>query len=318
MNSHFDQIDTRLYVRVAKLYYENGFTQSEIGEKLGYSRVTIHRILNRAIELGIVEIKINLPENENFELEQDLIVKYNLRDAVVVSDPEGEDSLYLVLAKGAVDWLNRYLKNGMRVGLGLGRTISHLPMVFSPDSPLDCIFSEIVGGASDHSGGFAKYNVTSRMAELAGGKAEFLYAPNLVSNAEVQKALLNEPSISAALERARKCDIVIQSIGTVDDSAILFVEKKITLAELDSLRKAGAVGDALGHYFDINGELVDTFVDDRIIGIDLYDLKKIPWSVLVAGGETKNLAIRSAMKGSFFNVLVTSAGTARHLLFEKG
>jgi DNA-binding transcriptional regulator LsrR (DeoR family) len=318
MNTHLDQIDTWLYVRVAKLYYENGFTQSEIGDKLGYSRVTIHRILNRAIELGIVEIKINLPQNEFFELEQDLIVKYGLRDAVVVPDPESGDSLYLALAKGAVEWLTRYLKSGMRVGLGLGRTISHLPMVFSPDSPLDCTFTEIVGGASDHSGGFAKYNVTSRMAELAGGKAEFLYAPNLVSNAEVQKALLNESSISAALQRARKCDIVIQSIGTVDDSAILYVEQKISLADLEDLRQAGAVGDALGRYFDLNGNLVDTFMDERIIGIDLNDLKKIPWSVLVAGGDGKNQAILSAIKGHFFNVLVTCAGTARYLLSGNG
>ena len=294
-----------------------GFTQNEIGEKLGYSRVTIHRILGRAIELGIVEIKINAPHNQNFDLEQDLIVKFNLRDAVVVGDPEGDDSIYLALARGAADWLKRMLKGGMRVGLGLGRTISHLPLVFSTDSSIDCTFIEIVGGASDHSGGFAKYNITSKMAEIAGGKAEFLYAPNLVSNAEIRNALVNEPSISAALDRARHSDIVIQSIGTVDDSAILYVEKKITLDELKSLRSSGAVGDALGHYFNQNGEIISTFLDGRIIGIGLDDLKKIPWSVLVAGGEGKKTVVEAAMKGNFFNVLITNAETAKYLLSQK-
>ena len=314
MFNQIDQAEYRLCVRVARLYYESGFTQSEIGQKLGYSRVTIHRIINRAIELGIVEIKINAPKSENFDLEQDLIVKYNLRDAVVVANPEGDETNYLALARGAAEWLKRSLKSGMRVGLGLGRTISHLPLVFSTDTSIDCTFIEIVGGASDHSGGFAKYNITSKMAEIAGGKAEFLYAPNFVSSAEVQKALLNEPSISAALDRARNSDIVIQSIGTVDDSAILYVEKKITLEELKSLRMAGAVGDALGHYFDENGEIVSTFLDNRIIGISLEDLKKISWSVLVAGGDEKKSVIRAAMKGRLFNVIVTNSNTAKYLL----
>lgn len=314
MFNQIDQDEYRLCVRVARLYYESGFTQNEIGEKLGYSRVTIHRILNRAIELGIVEIKINAPQNQNFDLEQGLIVKYDLRDAVVVADPEGDETIYTALARGAAEWLKRSLKSGMRVGLGLGRTISHIPLVFSTDNSLDCTFIEIVGGASDHSGGFAKYNITSKMAEIAGGKAEFLYAPNFVSSAEVQKALLNEPSISTALDRARSADIMIQSIGTVDYSAILYVEKKITLDELKSLQNAGAVGDALGHYFDKNGEIVSTFLDDRIIGIGLDDLKKVPWSVLVAGGEEKEAVIGAAMKGKFFNVLITNAKTAKYLL----
>lgn len=317
MFNQIDQAEYRLCVRVARLYYDSGFTQNEIGEKLGYSRVTIHRILGRAIELGIVEIKINAPHNQNFDLEQDLIVKFNLRDAVVVGDPEGDDSIYLALARGAADWLKRMLKGGMRVGLGLGRTISHLPLMFSTDSSIDCTFIEIVGGASDHSGGFAKYNITSKMAEIAGGKAEFLYAPNLVSNAEIRNALVNEPSISAALDRARHSDIVIQSIGTVDDSAILYVEKKITLDELKSLRSSGAVGDALGHYFNQNGEIISTFLDGRIIGIGLDDLKKIPWSVLVAGGEGKKTVVEAAMKGNFFNVLITNAETAKYLLSQK-
>ena len=314
MPTYLDPVDQRLTIRFAQLYYENRMTQNEIGKKLGFSRVTIHRILNRAIELGIVEIKINASQSEFFDLEHELIVKYGLRDAVVVPDPEGEESVYLSLAKGAADWLKRSLKSGMRVGLGLGRTISHIPRVFSPESPTDCTFIEIVGGASDHSGGFAKYNITSKMAELAGGKAEFLYAPNLVSNATIQKALLEEPSISEALGRARKSDIVMQSIGTVDDTAILYVEKKISLKELENLRQLGAVGDALGQYFDVNGKIISTFLDDRIIGIDLKDLKKIPWSVLVAGGEDKNHVIHSAMKGKFFNVLITTASSSRYLL----
>ncbi len=314
MSNQIDQAEYRLCARVAKLYYESGFTQNEIGEKLGYSRVTISRILTRAIELGIVEIKINAPQGDSFDLEQNLIVKFGLRDAVVVPDPEGEETIYITLARGAADWLKRYLKNGMRVGLGLGRTISHIPTVFSVESPIDCTFIEIVGGASDHSGGFAKYNITSKMAELAGGKAEFLYAPNMVSSAELQKTLVNEPSISEALNRARKSDIVMQSIGTVDDSAILYVEKKITEQELRSLQASNAIGDALGHYFDENGNVVSTFLDNRIIGITLDDLKKIPWSVLIAGGEEKNSVVEAAMKGNFFNVLITNTETAKYLV----
>lgn len=307
--------ECRNCVKVAKLYYEGSLTQQEIARMLGFSRIKVHRILNQARDLGIVEIKIHTPANEKFiEQEHQLILEHNLRDALVVPAAMGKEPIYDNLAQGAARWLASKLEPGIRIGLGLGRTISYLPKYFNVSSQVECIFTEIVGGSLENSGGIAKYNVTSKLADIAGGRAELMYAPNMVSNPALRQSLISEPAVADAFERARSCDIVLQSVGTVDETAILYVEDRIERADLERLQAAGAVGDALGHYFDVNGQPVSTFMDDRVIGIELKDLKNIPWSVVVAGGEEKHTVIQAALRGGYFNVLITDTDTAAFLL----
>lgn len=306
----------RQLVKVAKLYYQYDFTQGEIASRLGYSRVKIHRMLRAAKEMGIVKIKIDTGSLGYVDFENQLMVKYNLRDVIIVPTQPNRSDQYLSLAKGAVEWLSGQLTPGIRVGLGLGRTISHLPQVFEARRQIDCTFTEIVGAASDHSLGFAPYNITSRMAEIVGGQAEFFYAPTYVSSSELRRSMFAEPSIQRALERARGCDIVLQSVGPVDKSALLHVRGLLTDRGLKELRELGAVGDAMGHFFDENGQEVDAEINQLVIGIDLTDLRRIPWSVVIAGGEEKHAAIDAALKGELFNVVITDVDTAENLINE--
>jgi DNA-binding transcriptional regulator LsrR (DeoR family) len=310
--------ELRQIVRVAKLYYDFDLTQNQIAERLGLSRVKIHRLLNTAKEVGVVKIKIDAEDSGFLDIENSLVKTFNLRDALVVPSQTNQEDLYLALGKGSSEWLIPKLKPGIRVGLGLGRTISHLPKIFSPNQRVDCIFTEVVGGASDHSGGFSSYNVTSKMAELTGGRAEFFYAPTYVSSPELKLELLKEPSIMRALENARQCDIVMQSVGPVDETALLYQHKFISKQDLDEFKQTGAVGDALGHFFNQNGEELPAFTGAHMIGLDLADLKKISWSVCIAGGPEKTDVIHAALRGGIFNVLITDVHTAEEFISKEG
>lgn len=315
--SDIDPEELYLLLRIANLYYENNLTQDQIGQKLGYSRVSIHRFLDRAVKLGLVQFLIHDPGNNFLNLENQLIVKYNLRDVVVVPDPDENMSLYTQLARGGAKWLEKKLKPGLRIGLGLSRTISHLPQEFHPQNKFDCFFTEVVGSASDHSSGLAKYNVTANLAGIVGGVPEIFYSPNYVSDEKLFAMLMREATIINSIERAKKSDIVLQSIGTVDENAILYTEGHISKQEVEDLMKENAIGDILGHYFNADGDIVPTFMDKRVIGIKPDDLKKIEWSVLIAGGDDKKPPIRAILKNSFFNVLITNFSIAEYLLNEE-
>jgi DNA-binding transcriptional regulator LsrR (DeoR family) len=306
----------RLTVKVAKLYYEDGLTQNEIAKMLGYSRIKIHRLLRTAKDAGIVNIQILTPDSDFYDLERLLIKNFNLRDALIVPTKSPGSELYLSLAGGAVSWLKMRLEDSIRVGLGLGRTISHLPQVFQVSDKISCTFTEIVGAASDYSQGFTNLNITSQMAEIAGGEAEFFYAPTVVSSPALKQKLIAEPSVKKALERARNCDIILQSVGPVDNSALLYLHGYLNDDDLQSLRDMGAVGDALGHYFDASGKPVRTLTDELMIGLELEDLRTVPWSVLIAGGDDKQVAIQAALRGDYFNVLITDEMTAQTLTLE--
>jgi len=304
--------DYRLCVQAAMLYYQDGLTQREIGEKLGYSRIKINRVLSLAREIGILEIRIKAPPDWHLDLGTDLLRMFGLRDAVVVPSSGEGDTLVSALAEGAATWLSEQLEPGMRVGFGIGRTVSRLPETFHVDQPIDCTFIEVVG--SIYAQEWDRFDVTSRMAQLAGGSREILQSPRVVTDPDLGALLAREPSVADALNRARESDIIIQSVGPVDTSAILFQSGVLGPDDLEELRNRGAVGDALAYYYDIRGNRVRSRTDSNLIGIDLDDLKNVPRSVVVAGGERKVDPILGALRGGYFNVLVTDATTARSLL----
>lgn len=304
-------------VRISWLYYMEGLTHREIADRMGLSRVKVTRLLQQARNTGLVQIQIKGANSQFLQLEQALCKAFNLRDAMVVMETEPDRPLYRMLAQGAAGWLTTRLQSGMQVGLSLGRTMSFLPDAFRSMSLNDCSFTEIIGGASDGTSSFESYSVASRLAELVGGQAHYIYAPTIVSSKELRAMLLNEKSVAEALERARQCDITLQSVGTLDKDSLLYQKGYLTPTDLEMMQQAGAVGDVLCRYIDINGQQVVNPLTQRAMALSLEDLKNIPWNVCVAGGVKKLDIILGALRTGVFNVLITDAGVAQTLV-ERG
>ena len=304
----------RLCARVSRLYYESELTQEQIGEFLGLSRMKVNRLLRLASTSGVVQIQIVEPDEPHAELLHQLQLAFRLKDARVVSAPLPEQSLRTVLASAASEWLAEQLEDNLTVGLGLGRTVALMRETFSVTRPVSCRFVTLEGVGVSPNAGFAAYDVTSRLAEAAGGTAGIISAPTFVSSPEVRSALMAEPSVRDGLEVARKAGLMLQSVGSVTTDALLFRHGTLSGEDLGELEKAGAVGDALGHFFDANGEHIPWPTDNLHIGLTLNDLKACPRSALVAGGQDKVTAIRAAIRGGFVNTLITDAETAQQLL----
>ncbi len=304
----------RLCARVARLYYESDQTQEQIGELLGLSRMKVNRLLRLALKTGVIQIRIFGPDEEHADLQHDLLSRFRLKDVVVVSDPLPEQTLVAVLAEAAAGWLAERLAPGVVVGLGLGRTVARFPDTFGVPRPVPCRFVTLEGVGTSPNAGFAAYDVTSRLADAAGGTAEIISAPTYVSSRIVRDALLKEPSVRSPLELARNATLMIQSVGSLTADAPLFRHGTLSADDLTALAGAGAVGDALGHFFDAEGRHIPWRTDDLNIGLTLEDLKACPTSALVAGGDRKVPAILAALRGGFFNVLITDATTARAVL----
>ena len=81
-----------------------------------------------------------------------------------------------------------------------------------------------------------------------------------------------------------------------------------------TVRDAGGVGDIGLRYLRADGRSVDTPLHDRVIGIELEQLKRVPRSIAVAGGPGKTNAIHAALVGGWVNCLITDTYTAKRLL----
>lgn len=80
------------------------------------------------------------------------------------------------------------------------------------------------------------------------------------------------------------------------------------------LKKQGAVGDILSHFIDINGNLIDTDLEKRLMSPALTDIEKYNNVVGVAGGPHKIEAIYAVLTGKYLDVLITDENTATAVL----
>jgi DNA-binding transcriptional regulator LsrR (DeoR family) len=109
--------------------------------------------------------------------------------------------------------------------------------------------------------------------------------------------------------------VALVGIGALHPSRLLGESGNVFAEmELDELDRLGAVGDICLRFFDVAGAPLPSRFGERVIGLSLEQLRRVPRAVGVAGGAEKVDAIRGALEGRLINVLITDHFTAERLL----
>ena len=311
-----------LLAMVASLYYKLNQGQGEIAQRLGVSTSKVSRLLKEAWDRGIIDVQIRMPIPRDFALENAIVARFGLRDAMVLAGaPDGDDAS-LVAAAGqlAAVYLQRIIPGlapgssiGVAWGTGVHATVSALPNNFGRQ--LDVV--QLMGGV----GALVVDgpDLARIVAVKLGGRHYDLHVPVLVERPEVRNVFLTEPTVRDGIRRARSVQIAITGIGSVDERDSSFLRAGLlTRVDLAALRNRGAVGEMVGRFFDQEGRTETLEINQRVIGVELEDLRHIPTVVAVARGLSKAPAIRGALNGRYLNVLVTDDSTARSILALAG
>ena len=305
--------DLDLQVRAAWLYYVEGLTQEQTARAMRISRAKVIRLLAAARDGGIVRIRIEARGSEQIALERKLMTAFGLREAIVVPAPVDDADIATVVGHAAGTYLSDQVREGLSLGVGWGATLSmSLKALHSPPFERLSVIS-LLGGMT-HSRAVNPSAVARRIADALGADCFQLTAPLMVADGAMRDALWAEPGLHELLERARRVDLALVSVGDVSEEATLFKERLLPRSQLASLREAGAVGDVLCHFIDAQGRVVDHPASQRVIAIDLEDLRRVPRIVIASGGRRKVAAIRAALKALAVSVLITDDAAAAGLL----
>ena len=312
--------ELRLIARVARMYYEWGFRQSEIAKQLGLSQATVSRLLNRSKEEGIIRISVNLPNGVYTELEETLVKKFGLRDAIVVDSLEdNEKMIQRDLGAATAYYLESAIRPHEVIGisswsatlLALVDTINSVPR--KPGVKV----VQILGGVGNPAVEAHATQLTSRMAQFVNGEAVYLPVPGVLASEAARNILTADDVALQAIKLFDHVTTALVGIGAIDPSPLLAQSGNIFDSyELDLLRQAKAVGDILLRFFDQDGNLVETGLEKRVISMSLEQLSKVGRAIGVAGGSRKFDAILGALRGHWINILVTDHFTARRLATE--
>lgn len=302
-----------LRVRAAWLYYIEDMTQEQIARFMNISRAKVIRLLASARDSGIVRIRIEGRASEQIALERQLVAAFGLSNAIVVPAPADEAEVATVVGHAAGTYLSDQIKDGMSLGVGWGATL-HMSLKALAAQPCQRLSVVSLLGGMTHSRTVNPSAVARRIADAFGAECYQLTAPVVVANESVRTALWSEPGLRELLDRARRVDLALVSVGDVSEEATLFRQGLLPRSVLASLRAAGAVGDVLCHFIDIEGNVVDHPVNRRVVAVGLDDLRRVAKIVIAAGGRRKVAAIRAALKATGAGVLITEEAAARGLL----
>lgn len=300
--------------RAGWLYYIAGNTQDQIAAKLGVSRQSAQRLVSLAISEHLIRFELDHPIARCLSLGDALEKTFGLRFAdVVPTDPSRPDGVFGV-GRAAAIHIERQLRasSPVTIGIGTGRT---LKAAVEQMSALDCPQHKIVSmtGNIAPDGAAAYFSVIFNVAEKTKARCYPFPVPVFASSDEERETLSRQPLIASNMKLIEAAETVFFGIGGLGGDAPLLLDGFLAARELETLRRAGAVGEITGWAFDRDGDLIDGLTNGRVMSAPLPDLAR-KLCVAVAVGRSKVEAIRAAITRPLVNGLVTDEATAEALL----
>jgi DNA-binding transcriptional regulator LsrR (DeoR family) len=298
-----------LLYRAARLYYLENATQAEVAQTLGTSRPTVSRLLAEARAVGIVHIEVREPQVlDTRELGEKLSAAMGL-SRVWVASSAAEGSVGQVLAPAVAEALRAAdLRPGDTLLVSSGDTVNAVS--YQPMPRLSgVILAPTVGGRDEPDARYQTNEITRRMAVEVGGTPALLHAPAMPGPA-LYEQLVQDESIRKVIKLWTTARAALLGIGA--PTASRTVLPSMLPKELEQLKDA--VADICVRPFDSTGRPIPIPGVERIVAMELSDLRRIPHAIGIAVGAAKIEGIATAARYRYINELVTDLPTAQLLL----
>jgi DNA-binding transcriptional regulator LsrR (DeoR family) len=296
----------------AWLYYVARLNQNEIAKKIGLSKMRVHRLIAYAEKNGFVKTFVEGGFDQTFKYENALKDKYQLKICEVIpNEDQNSDPAEMLGAAGARFIMNQINENNIsEFGIGTGSTISAIAK-WLPKINKKIDFITLNGSLTSHNS-IQTETAINQIAYKTIGECYNVGMPLMLVSVEQKKVVENISFIKEIMEKAANTKVKILGVGGLFDSSQIVRSKIFSAKSIEKLKKAGALGDVAGNFFDKNGELITIKETQKVFSVNIDSFKKST-TVLVAGGIEKTAQIRSVLKSGLFKGLITDEETSKQL-----
>jgi DNA-binding transcriptional regulator LsrR (DeoR family) len=298
----------------ARVYYVDGLDQSEVARFTKVSRAKVSRLLAAARERGFVRILGAEYEPRNRALERTLRKEFGLGAVAVIKtikDTFAEDARRIVGHFGA-PFVAAQLPHKSVVAIAGGRTIRQLVQNLPEDQERHLTVVQAMGSIDSNVGPEDALELGSILARRSGGHFLSLNSPAFVTNRKIRDALHALPQIHSVCECFTQANVAIVGVGTLTNS-VFAARHVLSSKDMKKLTQCGAVGEICGRFFDKNGRECDTPLRDRVLSIDLKQIRQIHQVIGVVAGGDRSVAITAAIRGGLIKALVIDDAAAGFL-----
>lgn len=309
-----DYSDDRLRL-VARLYYLDGLGQSEVAKFAKVSQAKVSRLLSLAKERGIVRITVADYEPRRRELEDKLRARLGLQEAIVIKLSEGLEGADLRRTVGhfGAAALHELLQPGDTVAVAGGRTLHELAQHLPANRTKALTVVQAMGSVDSTINVFDAQEVGRVVMQRLGGNFLSLNTPAFIPEKRTRDALLQLEQVRRVHDHLDRANVAMVGLGTLGNS--VFVERgTLDAGMIRELERAGAVGEVCGRFIDARGDECVTTWRDRVISVEIDQLRKIRQVIGVVSGSDRTAAILAAIAGNIIKSLVIDELGASALL----
>lgn len=296
-------------VMIAKLYYEENKTQSEIAKQMGISRALISRYLTEARNYGIVKIQIQSPIEEAKIILDKLQKQFGIRGGFIVANSLDEAETNRHIADVVIEGMKDL--GSVPIGVGWGSIIGTIMQQLRKKPAVESTTKvyPLVGNSGVFNRNYHPSEIISVFAEKTGGIPVYWSAPAFVDSSQEMKRLReldNYKKIESGWKSMKVAFVNIGNYPSVPDFA--------TAASYgNKLTEQKAVGKLLCYYYDINGHFIKPDMECTM-QIPLEILSKRKCVVGVCGANVSPRALEGALKTGIFTHIVVAKDIAEQII----
>jgi len=300
---------------VARLYYLDGMGQAQVAHFVKVSQAKVSRMLTLARQRGIVRISVARYEPRHQALERQLCKRFRLRAAAVVRTLPGASVEEVRRAVGhfGAPFVASLLPAGSTVAIAGGRTIRELIASLPEDRARRLTVVQAMGSVDYTVGPVDALELGRNLAWRMGGFFLTLNTPAFVADRRTRDSFLAHEQIRGLWRQLQQATVALIGIGTLENS--VFAERNLFSAtDRRLLESCGAVGEICGRFYDAAGRECDSPWRDRVMSIELEQVRRIPQVIAVVAGADRAAALTAAIRGGLVKSLLIDEAGARALL----
>ncbi|MEN2739514.1 sugar-binding domain-containing protein [Microbacterium sp. X-17] len=294
---------------VSKRYFKDSVPRTEIADELGLSRFAVARMIQKALELGVVTITIDAPGPVDVDLSLRLVSRFGLQNAFVARiATDDREEIRVTLGRLAADVLSGMIAEDDIVGLTAGRTLIEMSRALGEVPSCDVVQLTGVADPVRERGTEA----VNTMARRSGGAVYPLHAPFAATDAAARATIMAQPGIRPSLARLDRLTKAVVTMGAWPDDSLLHDSLEPS-GEARRLIRRGVVAEIGTTLLGADGREID-LLTDRVIGIRTAQLRRVAQVIGIGGGRRKHAAIKAVLASGLLSQLITDEETARYLL----
>lgn len=292
-----------LHVYVAMQNLAHGRTVNDIAEEIGKSRFVTARMVRKARDLGLIEVRPAVEVPIDVDLSTRLARRYGLQSALVVATRSAQDAeVREAIAAVTARFIRETVQEDDVLGFAPGRTLVLASRQIDALPSADVVQLTGIGWPRLEDG----VKVISNIGRAAGGATSPLYVPILI---ELEATpILRLPAIQETMARFRHVRKAFLTIGGWPDSSLL-AQILAENGERETFEERGVVAEFGTTLLDIEGRSVSG-LEGRFIGIPETELRWVPLRVAIGGGEWKERGVLATLRSGLAHVIITDVRSA--------